>query len=167
MTPLVAHILTRCTEVGDCWEWQGAFQSCGSTPTMTYRQKTNGVRRFIMADKGIDTAGKLATYACGNALCVNPDHTELVTRRKLSKRISKTTSYTSMPLRQSKIAHAMRLRSKISAEIVKAIRAAEGSQRAIAKSYDVSQATVSAIRIGRTWRDYSSPWAALLGGLAT
>lgn len=162
MTPLIATIYGRCTIEGECWNWQGA----GITPTMRVNQRTSSVRQFIFKDQGIDTGGKVATYRCGNSLCVNPDHMHLITRKALQKRTVKTTRYTSTVLRRSKIAEQARARSKLSLKQVEAIRQAEGTQRAIAASFGVSQSAVQDIRAGNTWRTYSGPFAGLMSGRA-
>lgn len=165
MEALAQFIRSRCEEFGDCWEWQGALQSCGVTPMINYKQRVISVRRLIAEHQGHDLVGKVATYKCGNELCVNPDHVHVITRKRLSKRLTKDLKYHTDPVRMKKLAIAARAHGKLTMEMAQQIREAPGKQRDIAKQYGVSQATVSVIKRGITWRDYSNPFAQLIGGL--
>lgn len=164
MSELIAKIYARCIEVGDCWEWQGAMQSIRHTPVMKYRGKTRIVRHLLLQDRGLDLEGKVCTYKCGNALCVNPEHLETISRQKLNKRITAQTMFQASTLRRARLATHARQHAKLTAELVEQIRQADGTQRAIAQHFGISQQTVSDIRRGRTWRDYSNPFLTLLKG---
>jgi hypothetical protein len=159
---LVEYVKTRSEEVGDCWEWQGALQACGTTPMMRHQSKTISVRRLIMQDQGLEVEGKVATCTCGNHLCVNPEHLELITRKKLTKRVAPMLRRSVSMLRKSKISIMARHRAKLTVEMAEEIRQAEGKQRDIAKRFGVSQATVSVIKRGLAWRDYNNPFALLI-----
>lgn len=160
---LLDYVKSRSEEVGDCWEWTGALQQCGSTPTMRYQQKTISVRRLLMLERGLDVQGKVATCTCGNPLCVNPAHLELITRKKLTKRVAAQLRRTVSMLRKAQISQAVRQRSKLNAALAEEIRQAEGKQRDIAKRYGVSQSTVCSIKRAYTWRDYYNPFEQLIG----
>jgi hypothetical protein len=165
VTPLQEFVKNRCIETEGCWEWAGAVQPHGSTPTMRHNGRVAGVRRFLAIDMGKEVKGKVVTHKCGNPACVNPEHLAVITRGKLQKRIAGERNYKTNPLRQKKIADKARENSKLNLSIVEQIRAADGSQRKIAAEYGITQATVSCIKSGRTWRDYSNPFAALVGAL--
>jgi hypothetical protein len=165
MTPLQEFVKNRCILSEGCWEWTGAVQPHGATPTMRHNGRVTGVRRFLAIDKGLDVNKKVVTHNCGNPLCVNPDHIAVITRNKLQKRVAKERNYQTNPLRMKKIADRARENSKLNLSIVEQIRAADGSQRKIAAEYGITQATVSCIKSGRTWRDYSNPFSALVGAL--
>jgi len=165
MTPLQKSVRNRCIESEGCWVWVGAFQPCGTTPTMRLNGRVAGVRRFLAIDMERDVRDKVVTHKCGNPACVNPEHLAVITRSKLQKRIAGERSYKTNPLRQKKIADKARENSKLNLAIVEQIRAADGSQRKIAAEYGITQATVSCIKSGRTWRDYSNPFSALVGAL--
>lgn len=152
-------------EVGECWEWQGALQSNAPVPTMNFNGKVGPVRRHIAEHLGMPVEGKLATCNCGNALCVNPEHVVLVTRKKLQQRIAKEIRHAVNPVRMKKLSDRARAQGKLTLEQAQAIRDAVGKQRDIAAQFSVTQATVSAIKRGRTWRDYTNPFAQLIGGL--
>lgn len=163
MDALVKRIYDRCEEYGDCWEWQGAFQSKNITPTIHYERRVLAVRRLIAEQQGHDMTDKIATYKCGNQLCVNPDHIQVTTRKKLAKRMASELKYHSNPVRMKKLSDSARTRGKLTIEIVRQIREAPGSQRQIAAQFGISQATVSAILRGSSWREYSNPFAQLFG----
>lgn len=79
--------------------------------------------------------------------------------------VSKESKYTSSPLRMKKLADKARENSKLNSELAAEIRDAEGTQREIAARFGISQATVSVIKRGKTWRDYFNPFIQLIGGL--
>lgn len=166
MSKLIETIKKHAVEVAGCWEWHGAMQMCGATPVMRWEGKTGAVRRYLAIELGLDLrGGRLATCKCGNWICVNPDHVQTVSRRQLQLRVVKHTKFNTNPVRMMRIAEQARKRSKINMEIAQQIREAEGVQREIAKQYGVSQYTVSCIKRGKTWRDYTNPFTALMKGL--
>ena len=160
---LLDYVKSRTEEIGDCWEWAGALQACGTTPMMRHHKQTISVRRLLMLEQGLEVEGKVATSTCGNHLCVNPKHLELITRKRLTKRIALGFSRSVSLLRKAQISTLVRQRSKLTAEQAEEIRQASGKQRDIAKLYGVSQSTVCAIKHGRIWRDYLNPFAQLIG----
>jgi hypothetical protein len=159
--PLLDRIRDLTIEVGECWEWQGAVQSNSPVPTMNYKGKVAPVRRHIAEERGVPLQDKLATHSCGNQLCVNPDHVVLITRKRLQARIAKETLYQLNAIRRKRLSDNARTRSKLTLEVALQIRDAEGTQRQIAAQFGVSQATVSAIKLGKTWRDYNNPFSQL------
>ena len=164
MTKLLERIQTHVIEVGDCWEWQGSLQSQSPTPTMNYRNQVKPVRRHLAEAMELNLTGKVVTYKCGNPLCVHPDHIIAITRKKLQQRIAKEQSHQMNPLRRKKISDRARVHAKLTMELAQAIRDAEGTQREIAKQFGITQATVSVIKRGVTWRDYTNPFTQLIGG---
>jgi hypothetical protein len=158
---LLTRIRALIEEDGECWTWQGALQTTSPVPTMNFNGKVSSVRRHILEAKGVEANGRLATYSCGNQLCVNPDHVILITRKKLQQRTAKTLNYQINPLRRKRISEKARQHAKITNEIANQIREASGTQRQIAAQFGVSQATVSVIRRGLTWQDYNNPFVQL------
>lgn len=163
MIDLVARIRRHVVEVGDCWEWQGAVQHNSPVPTLNWQGSTKPVRRHIAEARGDQVEDRVATYKCGNELCVNPDHVIVVTRRRVQKRTAQQGKQSNQ-LRKKKLADRARERSKLSIAIVAEIRGADLPQRQLAALYGVSQATISVIKRGMTWRDYSNPFTALIKG---
>lgn len=157
MTNLIDRILNHVTEEGDCWIWHGAMQSNGTIPMIRYGKKTMSVRRAVLVDRGAPVSGYQATCTCGNRLCVNPDHVEAVRRSTLQKRVFAKRTEAEEILRGRNIAMALRAngkRIKRSLDFAREIRAAEGSQREIAKRFGATQSEVSEIRRGVKWKEY-------------
>ena len=165
MKELIERVRRHIEEMGDCWEWTGATQANAPTPTMNYKGRVGSVRRFLAEAQGKSIKGKLVTCKCRNELCVNPDHLLVVTRKRLQEMVSKERKYTSNPVRMKKLADKARENSKLTSELAAEVREADGTQREIAARYGVSQATVSVIKRGKTWRDYFNPFIQLIGGL--
>jgi hypothetical protein len=122
-----------------------------------YDDRTMAVRRAILLDRGVALAGRQATYTCGNALCVNPEHTVSAHRTTIQKRIAAKRTEAEEILRGRNIALAIRAngkRIKRSLEFAREIRAAEGTQREIAQRYGSTQSEVSEIKRGLKWKEY-------------
>lgn len=162
---LLEYLRARSEEVGECWEWTGALQSARGSPVMRHERVTQPVRRVIAIELGMQVKGRLATVRCCNSLCVNPGHVVVLTRKQLQQRTAKVTQMHANPTRCRKLAQTARRTAKLTEAQVAEIRALEGlTQRQIAARYGIAQATVSAIRRGVKWKDYSNPWLQLLKG---
>lgn len=72
------------------------------------------------------------------------------------------TGFTRTPQRRKKISDSKRATAKLNPEAVRAIRAAKSSVK-VAQEYGIAKATAIRIRAHESWRDYSSPFAALIG----
>lgn len=162
MSSLLKSIRARCEEIGECWEWQGAAQTHSHTPVMRHGGKHHCVRRVIAQAQGHNVIGKVVTHKCGNSKCVNPAHVVVLTKTQLQKRTNQQHAGTASIARRSRVASARRAKAKLTLEQAEAIRLDPRIQRVIALEYGVSQATVSAIKRGRMWRDYSNPFVSLL-----
>jgi hypothetical protein len=146
-------------EVGECLLWTGSTQWKCETPVLRWGNSCLNVRRLLALADGRDVTGLMCTTRCGNVRCVLPSHVLIVTRRELQRRVARATCYEA---RLPALSVAARRRAKLTLEQAREIRAAEGRQRDIAKTYGVSQHTVSMIKRGLMWRDWSSPWAQLM-----
>lgn len=164
MSELILRIQGHVVEDGECWNWTGAMQSCGVTPTMNYKRKVGAVRRFILLERGPAPAGKpIATYTCGNPLCVHPEHTDWSKRKAVQQRTTQEQGHQNTAIRNKKIADKARQNGKLTHEQALDVREAEGNQYEIAARFGISQATVSAIKLGKTWRSYAgNPFAGLM-----
>lgn len=107
-------------------------------------------------------ANHVATNACGNPQCVAPDHLLIASRSKLGKLTDARTGFTRTPQRRKKISDSKRATGKLNPEAVRAIRAAKSSVK-VAQEYGIAKATAIRIRAYESWRDYSNPFAALMG----
>ena len=165
MSWLLEYLQARVDEVGDCWEWKCALQGKSNTPVMRYQGRAHHVRRVVAMELKMPLQNRLATCKCANSLCVNPKHIVTVTRQQLQQRTSKITQMQANPARCRKLAQSARRNGKLTEAQVAEIRAIEGmKQRDIAALYGITQATVSAIRRGVKWKDYSNPYLQLMGG---
>lgn len=165
MKELIERVQKHIEEVGDCWEWQGATQSNSPTPVINFNFRSQPVRRLLAQAMGKRVEGMFVTCKCRNELCVNPDHLLVVTRKRLQEMLTKERNYQVNPVRMKKLADKARLNSKLTVELAAEIRDDEGTQREIAARYGISQTTVSTIKRGKSWRNYSNPFAQLIGGL--
>ena len=106
MMTLIEKIQCHITIEGDCWEWHGCMQ--GSIPMMKHDGKVANVRRLVMIERGVPMTGFIATYTCGNAKCVNPDHTGRSTRAQMNRRIMADMNTATNTLRIKRIAEIKR-----------------------------------------------------------
>lgn len=162
MSHLVEKIRSRCEEIGDCWEWQGARHKNGGAPMVNHQGRPNQVRRILAMAAGMNCCGKVVTNRCRNILCVNPEHIQLMLRQTLQRRTAKEHAGAFMnPASRAKVAQRQRLRSPLTPQIVEVIRADPRSQRTIAAAYGISQSSVSQIKRGARWQDYGNPFIQL------
>ena len=162
MSQLVERIRSRCEEVGECWEWQGALQKTKGAPVMYVDKKNGCVRRWIALEMGHEVEGKVVTHKCGNHLCVNPEHLQVMNRTAFHKRTGKNQAKDMGIDRRQRVALARRANAKLTPEKVQAIRDDTRAQHVIAQEYGISQSTVSQIKRGGAWRDYTNPFFQLL-----
>lgn len=158
---LKSFLRARSADIGNCWEWQGATQGPYRMPVMNVRGTVTSVRRHIARTLGLQLEDRsVATMSCGNRLCVNPRHVVVMSRAELQARTGRQMALHANHVRSCKLARSARRHSKLSAEQVIAIRAAEGvSQSALGARHGVSQATISAVRRDKIWKDQGEAWS--------
>ncbi len=154
-----------------CWNWNGATQSGSRDPVPVIRwgRKVNAVRRLL----ALELFGKshawhlsgrkyVATYGCGNPNCVQPEHVVVQLRQTVQRRSALAARQNPMRgYRQATKARATH--AVLDADKAAQIRLDPRAQKAIAADYGVSQATVSSIKRGRTWREYTdNPFKGLM-----
>ncbi|CAN7187465.1 hypothetical protein [Acidovorax sp. LjRoot117] len=162
MIPTLEAIKANCDEVGDCWEWRGALDGKAPLMRISITRRLVPVRRWILEQAGKMKDGCLACAKCDNPRCVAPDHAVALTRQQLQTRTAKTTRYGSSIARKQKLAIARRARETVlTLEKVQEMRASGLTTRQAAKVYGCGQTAAADAMAGRTWRDYSSPFAAL------
>lgn len=154
---LIERVTSHAIPVGDCWEWKSAMVK--NTPTIMWRGQAQTVRRVIAKEylnRSLDKM--LVTTVCRNPRCVKPEHLLVCTRKKLQALLSKEKRLTPGHVVRAKLSVAARRRARLTLEQAQEIRVAEGTQREIATQYGISQATVSAIKSGRIWREYDNQY---------
>lgn len=158
---LIEKIQCHVTLDGECWEWRGCMN--GPIPTMKHGGKVANVRRLVLIDRCVPMKGFIATYTCGNPMCVNPDHTARSSRAQMNRRIMTDMSSATNTLRSKRIADAKREKhAKLSLDDVSQIRASDEKHEDLAARYGVSKSLIGRIRRGKMWRTFSaSPFAGL------
>ena len=158
---LIEKIQRHVTIEGDCWEWHGCMQ--GSIPTMKHKNGVSNVRRLVLIDRGVPMKGFIATYTCGNPMCVNPEHTARSSRAQMNRRIMADMSSATNTLRSKRIAEVKRRTdAKLSQDDVDQIRASSDTHQHLAARFGISKSIIGRIKRGEMWRTFSaSPFAGL------
>lgn len=151
---LLAKVKSFTVEVGDCWEWLGAFN--GKVPMMRVGKKMMAVRRALVLHEGKELySHDYITCGCGNWRCVNPEHSRQTQRRFHMKRIAASTS----PLKTAHVIALAKKRSKRTPEMDMDIINSNDSIAEAAKKHGISSGLVGKIRRGET---SGNPWAGLM-----
>lgn len=149
-----------------CWNWTASTINSGYGVIGTGPHKVETAHRVSWRIyRGPIPNDLWVLHKCDNRRCVNPDHLYLGTIRDNAQDVMRRGKPYCFHLR-SHITPEVDARRKaalprgaahhrsgavLSAEEVCAIRAAHGSQRAIASQFGITQQNVSKIRRGETW----------------
>lgn len=159
----IEAIRANCDEVGDCWMWSGACDYKAPIMRPAGTRSLIPVRRAILTIQGKLQPKRFAVTSCGNPECVNPDHIQQVTRSQLQTRTAKGSTYLSNPARKARISAARRAAgTTLSMELVQEMRSLGLTSREAAKRYGCSQTAANDAIAGRTWKDYTNPFARLV-----
>lgn len=142
-------VAARRPDMGDCWLWRGGVSPEG-TPrvTLPVRRKAPAHRVAWEALKGPLPAGTYLIPACGERLCIRPEHMELQAPR--GRRPS--------PSARARMAAGAGILTEGQVRAIRALpvpptregRAAH--YRTLAARHDVSEMTVYRVVQGRTWK---------------
>lgn len=166
MSALYDRVLNRTEEVGECYEWTGAFS--GRVPAIVWKGKTLNVRRALANEMRVSKSigrDKVAACRCGNWRCVRLEHIQVITRKALQQRTAKKAPLAARMVGRRKISAKARQRAKLTLEIVNEIRQSTATQRELAKRFGVSQSTIYSIKKGLTWRQYGAVFEQLIGAV--
>jgi hypothetical protein len=159
------QIRDKCIEDGDCWIWTGIASSSGVPKINIFVGRGKSGRTVVSTRrvvwelvKGPIPARKLITTNCGCVKCLNPDHLVLTTAAKVAE---KNGARVDVRLKKSRAGAARLAKAKLTWDQVEEIRASEGTTRELSQRYGVGRSAICNIRAGRTWRDYSNPFAGL------
>jgi len=152
----LADLLARCEAVEHCLEWRRRAIE-GRYPVTRIRGRHWYVRRLVwmLTRERAPKRGLDVCAGCGNPLCVHPDHLEMRVPASRTRGEPKSERHRRMT------ALAMRKRSTLTEDDVRAIRESEASNAEIDAQYGLFEGHALRIRTGRLWRDYSSPFAGL------
>lgn len=158
---LLEKITAYSHEDADCIRWTGG--SCNRNPAMRWDGKTMLVRRLVWsAENGQIPAGKIIRCTCGAKDCINLEHLELSTYKKVAIECG-VLGLMSGPVRTAKIsATKQRSYGKITMAVADHIRSSSETGAELSRILKISQSKVSKIRLGQAWRKPgASHWAGL------
>lgn len=130
---------------GDCWPWKGAKDSSGYGH-LGIGGKLSKAHRLSLAISGVDvSASPVIRHKCDNPECVNPSHLLRGThadnmRDKVERGRSPGFSGENNPS------------AKLTDEQALEIRASDEKGRVLAARYGISEAQVSKVRLGKTFK---------------
>ncbi|AVS68148.1 hypothetical protein C8245_23010 [Paracidovorax avenae] len=161
---LLERIFNRCIETdAGCLEWQGHVEpERGPMFRPSSEMHPVSARRIVWS--GIK-GKRIAKYrsiklACGNEACLRVEH--MKSQPRLTAKRGKPISN----LHRAHIAEGRRKsRAKLDLEAARAIRASTETVAKASKRWGVSEATISAIRLNRIWKEYDTPFAGMFTGL--
>jgi hypothetical protein len=149
MATITERFWSKVERGPNCWVWTGTKTGAPGRPPYGGFRITE--RRTIRAHRfswelhfGPVPDGLIVCHSCDNRLCVRPEHLFVGTHAEnIADRDRKGRG---LAMRGTEHGSAV-----LNDETVRAIRAATGSQRAIAARFGASQSQVSRIRAGLAW----------------
>lgn len=128
-----------------CWLWTGWKLNTGYGETSLRQRKITVHRLSYIWAYGEIPKGKLIMHTCDTPLCVRPDHLRVGTD---------ATNHADMVSKMRHTWGAKNKHAKLTEDQVREIRTLRGqlTHREIAARYGVSQPTINALLVGRTWR---------------
>lgn len=158
----IKEIKHHTVDDGDCLNWK---RGCSNGhPCIRLNGQTVLVRRALWVGlHGKIEKGKIIRMTCGSKKCINPDHMECTTFKKLGKELGAIGVMSGLK-RIAAIAKTKRAGSqaKLNSNDVFEIRSSNETTVSLAKKFGVAQAHISKIRKNKCWREFNSPWASLL-----
>lgn len=162
---LLERVYEKCIPDGECMNWTGAVQSKCNSPSIRRADGGHSVslRRYMLevAQGKKPYGNRVVSYNCGNSRCVRLEHIGEITRNTLQERNDAQFNSLQRLRKATRISAKARSRAKLTPEIVQEIKASSEPQRVIAAKYGIVQSTVSQIKRGVTWQDYTNPFLRL------
>lgn len=152
---LRAHIESQCVREGSHLIWTGNLDQYQRGVIQIDGQRYD-VRRELWR---IRSGHQPRTSSSITSRC---EHEKCMTHLQLTTRAGGPGHKHNIATRK-KIAEQKRSRSKYGPELIALVKASDKSHKQIARETGVALSTVGAIRSGRLWRDFSNPWAGLMG----
>lgn len=152
-------LLARTTEEGDCLLWQGYVGN--GVPQVSHGGKVVSVRRLMLEMMGrVVKPTDFTPARCGCRTCVEPSH--IVQRTHQQHAIAMLKAPRNETVRVAKLQAYKRTHSaKLTLEQAREIRSSPETGAALARQYGVDKSLVSMIRLGKSWREMTSPFAGL------
>jgi hypothetical protein len=157
------YVLDRCKIVGDCiddcWLWKLGTTGEGYPATNTWTHGAGMPHRMLfeqLRGEPLDGRRQKLTNRCGNRLCCNPTHYELISARQLLVEQFRTGRRPSAMNRMAAIKGHMRRRGRKgsfeAAEQARQMLADGVSRKEIAAKFGISETTVCRWIAGISWR---------------
>lgn len=148
-----------------CWEWMGPVASHGYGVMGINGHQTETVHRIAwQVANGPIPDGLWVLHTCDNRRCFNPLHLYLGTVKENARDavergriVAKIRDYVTPEVEAYRVSRLPKGKShhrssaKLTPDMVKAVKEAVGSQRAIASSFGICQQQVSNIKRGKEW----------------
>jgi hypothetical protein len=143
----LAHYTDRTGGEDACWTWTGTVDTWGYGQLTWKNQPHRAHRLAWIATHGPVPVGLSVCHRCDHPLCCNPAHLRTGTHQdNMADMVAKGRAS-----RHGAPPGERNWQAKLTEADVRAIRAAEGTQRAIAKRFGVSRETVRQVLRGKIW----------------
>ena len=151
---LIARVLSKSTQCGDCLLWKGAISAATNAPAVWFDGKVLNARRALWEAMGKKHRDGFTIKAkCKEACCVAPEHLVQV---KPVKAGAKGIAH------RAKIAASARARtSKLDQAKADDIRFSGEPPSVMARKYGITIQSAVEIQKGRRWAPIASPFAGL------
>ena len=149
-----------CIDDAGCLIWQGGC--CSQHPARKHEGKMQLVRRVLREkEHGPIPKGMVLRVTCGNTRCLTAEHVKLMTRGAMAKSLGGAVM--GGRVRTVAIAKAWHSRpdTVLSWPLVNELRASTETGAQLARRTGLSKSIISKVRLHRTWKVYSSPFAGL------
>ena len=153
------RVMSRIVEVGDCWEWIGAFIQ--KRPVIKVEGQVMTVRRALAIEDGRMINGCWVMCGCDNWRCVNPEHSVIRKRLAGLKHAGKQSHSGEQSLaRQNINRHMRKLTDEQAQEIMLSIK----SKRKLAEEYGVHPKVIYRIKNNLSYKDavIANVWRGLM-----
>lgn len=155
-----------------CWSWNGSLLR-GKTPILKFKNKTVYPKRaaWVLRNrcavpKGMCIVNTHDKSVCDDPMCINPAHTEPVTKGVVQRR-TVATGMLHTQVARAKISATKSRASKLSDEAVADIRYGGDSAAQAAQKHGITEAYVHMLRKGQFRNPaIGNPFAGLFTGLA-
>lgn len=162
MSITLQTIKDRSDEVGECWLWAGATSNTGHPIVKIKGCGCKLVRRVSFILNGGELAARQPVVPmCNEKLCVNPEHLEVSTTKKIAKKAAKEGKFSTLQ-RCAAISRGQGYRKKLSDDAANEIRYSEESGPVLADRHGIHKSLVNRIKRNEARKDYNNPYLQLV-----